>query len=130
MPLAVAQLGAEEAGARQREAPRPAVLARPLQRERADDTEARLLDLNQPGPSPVRLTAVELEGHPAHRLAIEADLRGRDFETHPHPGFGQLAGMEARDGPNPALLDEIVAPEGAMLPALAVVPLQHDRSGS
>src|SRR5262249_43714536 len=68
-------------------------------------------------------------GDALDRLALQSDTRGGDLQTHPRAGRGDVAGAEAAGGAELAFADAVGAPEGAGLPAVAVVPLQHERPG-
>ena len=79
--------------------------------------------------TPDGLAAVEGEHHAGDRSAGQPDSCRGNLKHHALSGLGQIADAESRRGPRLALADQVLSPERPVLPALAVVPLEHDLSG-
>src|SRR5205823_6404106 len=65
------------------------------------------------------------EGQAVEGAAFESNAAGGHFESRPLTGGGQRSHVAAAGGSVSAVLDQILAPISAMLPA-SIVPLEHD----
>ena len=80
------------------------------------------------GIAPDGLSAMEAEHHARDRTACESDGGSGDFQRDHPTRLRQVADAESRRGARLALADQVLAPERPVLPALSVVPLEHDLS--
>ena len=119
------------AGERRRVAARPVpILAdagrhRPRRHRIVDPGRGRRRPGLNPCAVPGGAAVVQHEAHPAHRQALEADLRGRDLEAHPLSGRRQRPHVAPARRAIDTPADEVGAPVRTMLKRGAVVPLQH-----
>ncbi len=80
------------------------------------------------GITPDGLAAVQTEHHARYGSTGQSHAAGRNLQCHQPTRLGQVAHSEPRYRARFAFTDQILAPKRPVLPARAVVPLEHDLS--